>query len=315
MTSAMVADITTAETRAYFNGLMGAVIGLGFVVGPAMGGVLHVLLVDRRRCLLFAAAGSLLALLLGVATIPETLPPNRRRGMFASSATQTPDETHGLLHHCKPTNKRRGSHNYHNGGGGVSYLGLVMMCLTRFCLSFATAVMGSTYYMLLQDTYSFGRPDRQLSKVLSITGLCVVIYQGCLFRRVAQRLGAHATMIVGSLLLALGIGVAAHSVVSYSLTTHIVLYSLTYSVAYALIEPNIPTISSLYADYRHQGIAHGSVNSCRFLATIIAPIIYGRLYAAFHLFPFAIAVATSFLPSVFVLIARFGATPQSGQLI
>eukprot|EP00922_Rhytidocystis_sp_ex-Travisia-forbesii_P048851 GHVS01072742.1.p1 GENE.GHVS01072742.1~~GHVS01072742.1.p1 ORF type:complete len:476 (-),score=124.62 GHVS01072742.1:343-1605(-) len=262
MTSAMVADVTTSKSRPYYNGLMGAVIGIGFVLGPAIGGISHLLLESRRSCLCLAVGGSFVALLLGMWTIPETLPPHRRRSFLwlgsdrnnnrqttqqhkktlkcsgdedvevttfllqndqrttldnkdnsrentstaalpynqqqQQDTTTTTRTTTTASHNSSSsgtTTSSSGSSGTTTSGSGICYVGLSMICLSRLCLSFSTSVMGVTYYLLLQDSYAFVRPDRELSKILTITGLCVVIYQGCLFRRIANSAGPHGTMI------------------------------------------------------------------------------------------------------------------------
>lgn len=309
--SAMVADVTPIQHRPHYNGLMGAILGIAFVLGPALGGITHVLVGSRRLCFIVGFLGGIQALLLGIFKLPETLPIHRRR--YGSLFTQrfrtrrrrqqqgqkSKDETNNLLEKTITTTTTL----------TVDYVGLSMVCLVRFFLSFAGAVMGGTYFLLVQDTFHFERPERQISKILTISGLCVILYQGVVFRRVVHHTGLHGTMVLGCLAYSLGLYTAWRSIISCSLFVHILLCCLTYSVAYSLVEPNIPTMSSIYVDTSYQGVAHGSVSACRFLASIVAPALYGRLYETYTPYPFWIATILALLPISFISIARFYGTP------
>lgn len=82
--NAYIADVTAPEERAKAFGMMGAAFGLGFVIGPAIGGLLGTF--GPRVPFYVAAGGSLLNLLFGYFVMPETLPPEKRRSFELARA-------------------------------------------------------------------------------------------------------------------------------------------------------------------------------------------------------------------------------------
>src|SRR4029079_13792373 len=129
ISNAYVADITPPEERAKRFGMLGAMFGLGFILGPVMGGLLGA--IDLR--LPFFAAGSLalVNLLYGYFVLPESLPPERRRPFVLSAAT--------------PLKAFRGLAALH----GVGQLVVVIACS-----SLAQFVLYTTW--VLYTTFKFG---------------------------------------------------------------------------------------------------------------------------------------------------------------
>lgn len=96
---AYIADSTTPDRRARGLGLVGAAFGLGLMVGPVLGGVLS--LTDLSAPALVASALALANMLLTLALLPESLPPERRRSFLLDGTKQ--ERLSAFSAHCKPS--------------------------------------------------------------------------------------------------------------------------------------------------------------------------------------------------------------------
>jgi MFS transporter, DHA1 family, tetracycline resistance protein len=181
---AAMADITPPEGRSKALGLIGAAFGLGFVLGPAMAGVLSgsalgaSLYATRGWHLPFlvAAGLSLLATLLVLFWLPETLKPETRlhartresRGHALSRALARP--------------------------GMPQILGIAFLAMSGF------AMMEGTYSML--GNARFGLGQREVGFLFAFVGILIVLYQGGLVRVVSRRIPERTALWVGLTLMA-----------------------------------------------------------------------------------------------------------------
>ena len=167
---AYIADVLPPEKRAHGFGLIGAAWGLGFVLGPAMGGVLGA---TNIRLPFYVAAGlTLLNAMYGLFVLPESLPPERRR----------------------PLNFRRAS-----PVGSLkllrSHRELLGLATVNFLYYMAHQVLPSVYVLYVGLRYGWG--ERTIGLTLAGVGLATAIVQGGLVRPVVARFGERRSLMLG----------------------------------------------------------------------------------------------------------------------
>jgi DHA1 family tetracycline resistance protein-like MFS transporter len=244
--NAYVADITPPEQRARRFGLLGAMFGLGFILGPAAGGLLGA--IDLHLPFFVAGALAIVNGLYGTFVLPESLPPHRRRPFEWKRAN--------------PFTALRGLSRLHGVGPLVAVIGLA--ALAQFTLHTS---------WVLYTTFKFGWGPAQNGASLFAVGLMSAFVQGFLLKHLLrrftpQRLAAFG--LVGSALTYLGFGLASEGWMMYVV---IVAGTLIGGGAQA----SITSLVSNAADARDQGQTMGSVASLQSLMAVVAPTIAAPL--------------------------------------
>ena len=244
--NAYVADITPQADRAKRFGLLGAMFGIGFILGPVMGGLLGA--IDLR--LPFFAAGSLalLNLLYGWFVLPESLPADRRRP-FSWRAAMNPFAALAELGKL----------------GGVGILVAVVACsaLAQFVLYTA---------WVLYTTFKFGWGPQENGWSLFTIGCMSALVQGVLLGRLLKRFSPQRLAIVGlasSTLAFIAWGAATQGWMVYAV---ILCNVLGFTVA-----ASIQSIISGAADATTQGRTMGAVSSLQSLMAVVAPVLTAPL--------------------------------------
>jgi multidrug resistance protein len=184
---AAMADSSELEERSKVMGMIGAAFGLGFVLGPALAGVLsgsdfgHQLLQTRGWHLPFfvAAALSLTASLMVLFWLPETLTAEVR-----ARARSHESRGHALVRAMQRT-------------GMPQILGVSLLSMAGF------AMMEGTFALLVHDRFAFHQ--REVGYLFAGIGVLLVIYQGGLVRVVAKRIPERVALIAGLVLMALSL--------------------------------------------------------------------------------------------------------------
>ncbi len=239
--NAYVADITEPEQRAKRFGLLGAMFGIGFIVGPVMGGLLgsH----DVHLPFFVAGALSLVNLAYGYFVLPESLPADRRRPVSWRAANPIASFKH--LRSLK------------NVGGLVAVIALANL---------AQFMLHTTW--VLYTSFRFGWTPRENGWSLFAVGVASVIVQGFLLQRLLKRFGAprlaRMGLVSGTLAYFLW-GAATQGWMMYAV---IACNLLGFAVASSL-----QGIVSNAADPKTQGQAMGAVASLASLAAVVAPMI------------------------------------------
>ena len=174
---AYVADVTPPEKRAGSYGLIGAAWGLGFILGPALGGVLGS--INPRLPFWAAAAMTLLNAMYGLFVLPESLPRQHRRHFEWSRANPV-----GAL-------KLLRSHRELFGLAGVSFLYFL-----------AHQVLPSVF--VLYAGYRYGWQARTVGLTLALVGICSVAVQAGLIRPIVARFGERRALLAGLFLGTIG---------------------------------------------------------------------------------------------------------------
>jgi DHA1 family tetracycline resistance protein-like MFS transporter len=245
--SAYVADITPPEERARRFGLLGAMMGVGFILGPVTGGLLGA--IDLR--LPFFAAGSLalLNLAYGWFVLPESLPAERRRP-FSWKAANPVASLRGL----------------------AALKGVAPLVAVIACSGLAQFVLYTTW--VLYTTFKFGWGPLENGWSLAAVGVVSVIVQGLLLGRLLRwfsprRLAIFA--LLSSTLAYFAWGAATQGWMMFA----VIFANLLGATGAAAIQ----SIISGAADAKGQGQALGAVGGLNSLTAVIAPALGAPLLA------------------------------------
>ena len=239
--NAYVADITPPEERAKRFGMLGAMFGLGFILGPSMGGLLG----HFSLHLPFFAAGALaiVNLLYGYFVLPESLPLDRRKPFRWRAAN--PVASLAALGQLR----------------GVGRLVAVIACA-----GLAQFVLHTSW--VLYTTFKFGWGPMENGLSLFAVGVSSALVQGLLLGRLLKRFGAKRLALIGlasSTLSFFAFGAVTEGWMMYVV---IVLGFLGGTAAAA-----IQSLISGAADASSQGQTMGAVSSVNSMAAVIAPLI------------------------------------------
>jgi DHA1 family tetracycline resistance protein-like MFS transporter len=250
---AYVADITPPEQRTQALGKLGAMFGIGFVVGPMLGGLLGSI---DLRLPLFAAAG-LCALnwLYGLLVLPESLSAQQRQPLSLARA------------------------NPLTALAGVGRLRGVGALVTAFaCTALAQWMLQMTW--VLYTNFKFGWGPRESGLSLFVVGLVAVVVQGGLLGRLIQLLGERRLILAGMLSGALayaGYGLATRSWMLYA------IIACNFLAMGSVV--TIQGIVSKAAPAQEQGRVMGTLSSLGSLMAVIAPIIGNSVLAQVSFLP------------------------------
>ena len=240
--NAYVADITPPEERAKRFGMLGAMFGLGFILGPVMGGLLGA--IDLRLPFFAAGGFALLNLLYGYFVLPESLPPERRRPFDWKVA-------------ANPVKSLRGLSQLR----GVGLLVAVIACsgLAQFVLYFT---------WVLYTTFKFGWGPLENGWSLAAVGVVTAIVQGLLLGRLLRYFSPRRLAVLG----------LTSSTLAYLLwgaaTDGWMMFAIIFvNLLGATVSASIQSIISSAADPRSQGQALGAVGGLNSLMAVIAPVL------------------------------------------
>lgn len=271
--TAYIADVSPPEKRAGNFGLIGAAFGLGFILGPALGGLLGN--VGLRIPFLVAGGLTLLNWLYGWFVLPESL---------------------------KFENRRAFSWKRSNPVGALLDLRRYPMVLgltgTFFFIQLAHQALPNTW--VLYTSYRYGWTVRQTGISLAIVGFMAAIVQGGLTGSIVKWMGEKKTAM-------LGLGVAALSYVGYGLATEgwMVYAILVIGSLSGVTAPAVRGLISRGVGDDEQGGVQGSLSSLVSVAGIIGPLTTTRLFAYFisDSAPTHVPGAAFFFSAVLVIVA------------
>lgn len=248
--TAYISDVTPPEKRSKVFGLLGAAYGVGFIVGPPIGGWLA--LRNPRLPFWVAGAATLLNACYGLFVLPESLAPEKRQRRLAWK-TANPIGVLRLLR----------SHAELLGLASVSFLGFL-----------AYEIYATVW--ILYVMYRFGWDQRMIGMALTVVGALSIVYSAALVGPVVARLGERRTMLTGLFFASAGFVIYGSS---GSPITFFAAIAIT-----ALWQLALPTLQSLMTQRvsaSEQGELQGAIASLRGIAMIIGPQIFASTFAYF----------------------------------
>ena len=239
--NAYVADITPPEGRAKHFGMLGAMFGLGFILGPVVGGLLGA--IDLR--LPFLAAGSLamINLLYGYFVLPESLPAERRRAFHWKAAN--------------PVSSLRGL---------AQLKGARPLVAVIACTGLAQFVLYTCW--VLYTTFKFGWGPLENGWSLAAVGIVSVIVQGLLLGRLLRWFSPRRLAVLG--LVSSTLAYAMWGAATQGWMMFAVIFA---NLLGATVAASVHSIISGAADARSQGQALGAVGGLNSLMAVLAPVL------------------------------------------
>ncbi len=264
---AAVADLTPPEKRAMGMGLIGAAFGVGFTLGPWVGGELAA---HGHATPIWVAAGlSAFNFLLALALLPET----RQPGVQGNHARRGLDPRRLARALAHP---------------------VVGLCvLLTFVSTFAFALMESTFTLFARHAHELDAPT--VGRYFGVAGLLTILVQGGLIGRLARRFGEDRLLPVGLLLLALGLLLLPFSAPPRAMVSVFCLIALGQSLA----TPSLQALVSRGTAADEQGLVLGANQSMSALARVLGPTSGGLLYEG-------LGMRSPFLVAALVLLLGFG---------
>jgi multidrug resistance protein len=262
---AYMADITTPVERSRGMGMIGAAFGLGFIIGPALGGLSAHYLGPAAPGLV-AAALSLANFASAYFVLPESLVPEHR----------TERELWDLSHI----------------GDAVRNPRLAPLMIAWALAPFAFS--GYTVAIPLWANVTFGWREQQLGWFFTVIGVTAAIVQGYGFGQLARQFGDRLLLIVG------GFGMAASIALVPSLRSSAALYAWTAVLAFSnsIFSPAATGLVSVFADPTEQGTVLGAAQGLAALGRLLGPLVMGEVYDVSHAAAFVVAGAVMALGGV-----------------
>lgn len=248
--NAYIADVTTHEDRAKGFGMIGAAFGLGFIVGPLIGGVLGD--INLRLPFWFAAGLALLNFCYGVFVLPESLPVEKRTTRFDWS-------------HANPVGSLKLLRSYPQVFGLAAVI---------FIANLAHYVYPSIF-VLFAD-YSYGWGQKEVGYVLALVGVLSVIVNVLLVGRMVKAMGERRAVLLG-----LACGAVGFAVYGIAGQGWIFLLGLPISALWAIAAPATQSLITRQVGADAQGRIQGALTSLVSLAGIAGPAIFAGSFGWF----------------------------------
>jgi DHA1 family tetracycline resistance protein-like MFS transporter len=246
---AYIADVTPPEQRATMFGKIGVAFGAGFILGPAVGGLLGGM--DPRLPFWVAAGLSFANALYGLLILPESLPPERRSPFRWKSA---------------------------NPVGALRLLGsdrvLAGLSLVTFLAQVAHVVLPSTF--VLYATYRYGWNARTVGLTLAIVGLCSMAVQGLGIGPIVKRLGERRALLLG-----LGFGAAGFFIYGAAPTGPLFWLGIPVMSLWGVAGAAAQALTTRLVTPEQQGQLQGATSSVQSVSQLVGPFLFTLTFAYF----------------------------------
>lgn len=246
--NAYVADVVPAERRAASYGVLGAAFGIGFVIGPALGGLLGS--IDLRLPFWVAAALCFCNFAYGWFILPESLPVERRAAYSWKRAN--PVGAFLMLRRYPQV------------------FGLVGVGLLSQLAHFALPAV-----FVLYAGFRYGWGEDRVGYVLALVGICNVLVQALLVRRMVPRIGERRTMLLG-----LTCGCIGFAWMGMAPTGTLFLMSIPMMALWGMAGPAIQGLMTRQVGADEQGRLQGAVTGAMSLTGIFAPALFAGIFSA-----------------------------------
>ena len=289
---AYIADVSTPEKRAQSFGIMGAAFGGGFILGPAIGGLLGSL--GPRAPFLVAAALAGLNFLYGYFVLPESLPRERRRKFEWSRANPL-----GTLLALR------------------RYPAVIAIAGAVFLWQLAHQVYPSTWAFFAKIRFQW--TEIEIGASLAFVGILMAFTQGYLTGKIVPRIGEYRAVLLG-----VGSGMVSMLMLAFATQSWFAYLAMAAGTLQGLAYPSMNAIMSKQVPANEQGELQGGVASMMSLTTIIGPLIMTQTLGRFSApgapfyFPgaaFVLASALALLSLAIVLrvLSPASALPSTGR--
>lgn len=241
---AYIADVTPPEQRAKGMGLIGAAFGLGFVLGPAFGGILATWHFGAPA--LVAAALSAVNFAMAWFNLPESLPPEARAKAAARRASRLQTFKESLSHPFLP-----------------------LLFLLFFLVTVGFAQLETTFALFTEKRFAYGA--RENGYLFAYIGVVLALVQGGVIRPLRKHVGEAALLLSGVALLTLGLLLLAR----VETVTGLIVACTVLAFGNGMQMPALSSLVSKQAAAHDQGRVLGVNQSMGSLARILGPLLGG----------------------------------------
>lgn len=282
---AYIADVSPPEKRAQSFGIMGAGLGLGFIIGPAIGGFLGEL--GPRAPFFAAAALGALNFVYGVFVLPESLPPERRRSFEWKRANPL-----GAL-----MSLRR-------------YPAVIAIAGAVFLWQLAHQVYPSTWAFFAKIRFDW--TEAAIGASLAFVGVLMAFTQGVLTGKIVPRIGEYRAILIG-----VTSGIASMIILAFATQGWVAYAAMAAGTLQFLVYPSMNAVMSKQVPANEQGELQGGVASMMSLTSIIGPLLMTQTLGRFSgegapiFFPGAAFMLAAALAFVSLAIVMRVAAPRS----
>jgi MFS transporter, DHA1 family, tetracycline resistance protein len=246
---AYIADITPPEKRAAVFGKVGAAFGAGFILGPAIGGLLGGM--DPRLPFWVAAGLSFANTLYGFLILPESLPSDRRSPFRWKSANPL-----GSLHLLRSDRVLAG------------------LSLANFFGQVAHVVLPSTF--VLYATYRYGWDAATVGLTLALVGICAMVVQGAGIGPIVGRLGERRALLLG-----LGCGAIGFLIFGVAPTGRLFWLGIPLMAFWGVAGAATQSLMTRLVAPDQQGQSQGATNSVQSVSQLVGPFLFTLTFAYF----------------------------------
>jgi len=268
--SAYIADVSTDEDRSKNFGLVGAAFGIGFIIGPLLGGVLGSL--GTRVPFYVAAVLSLINVLYGYFILPESLPKENRRPFDLKRANPI-----GTLIQL------------------IGYKEIRILLVAFFFLHLGSHAIQSNWTFFTM--YSFGWGEMLVGFSLAFVGILVGIVQAVLAQKAANKFGLTRSIYIGFALYSLGMFLFSFANATWMMFAFLIPYCLG-----GIAMPNLQSFLVGQVPANEQGELQGGLTSLVSVTTIFGPLIMTQIFYFFtsDSAPFQFPGSSFFLGGIFM---------------
>ena len=270
---AYIADITPAERRAAVFGKVGAAFGAGFIIGPAVGGLLGD--VDPRLPFWVAAGLSFANTMYGLLILPESLPRDRRAPFRWKSANPI-----GALHLLRSDRVLTG------------------LSVSNFFAQLAHAVLPSIF--VLYATYRYGWDSKTVGGTLAMVGVCTMLVQGAGIGPIVRVFGERRSLLLG-----LVCGAAGFFIFAIAPTGPLSWLGIPVMSLWGVSGAAIQALMTKRVAPDQQGQLQGANASVQSVSQLLGPFLFTLTFAYFigAQTPLHLPGAPFYLASALVLLA------------
>lgn len=279
---AYIADVTSRENRARGMGLFGMAFGLGFILGPALAGVLSKF--GNQVPFLFSASLSFLNAILVLAILPESV--KKAEG----------------VHIGRPGRLAQLIDSLRNANFGV-IIGEYFLLITAFSIM--------TTAFAFYTAVNFGYNAEQTGYLLSYIGFLAAVTQGGIFGPLAKRFGERRLVAAGTLILALSLFAVPFIGKDFGGVIGLLIGTGIFAVGNSVASPSLMSLASKTAGEAAQGQALGLMQSGASLARVVGPLICGVLLNNRYNRVDPATLTRTFFTAAVIMVAAFGAAIYS----
>jgi DHA1 family tetracycline resistance protein-like MFS transporter len=270
---AYITDVTPPERRAAMFGKIGVAFGAGFILGPAIGGLLGGM--DPRLPFWVAAGLSFANTLYGWLILPESLPKDRRTPFRWKSANPL-----GALHLLRSDRM------------------LAALSVVNFLAQLAHVVLPSTF--VLYATYRYGWSATTVGLTLALVGVCSMAVQGVAIGPIVKRFGERRALLLG-----LGCGAAGFLIYGAAPTGTLFWLGIPVMALWGVAGAAIQALMTQSVPADQQGQLQGATSSVQSVSQLVGPFLFTLTFAWFigASAPFKLPGAPFLLASGLLLLA------------